>query len=155
MSNSEKGNFYFGISDRKISISFFEKDKSHYNETLNFEIPDSLNNDLNFKVILNLLKKNIRSIEKNLGFFLTSGNISIQSSSHQSILLSIKNIFDEKKLDKIVISNLVQSAVQYFDNHNEKLAIIHIIVNKYFIDDKIYKQLRILRFYCNFLNLFR
>lgn len=141
MSNSEKGNFYFGISDRKIFISFFEKDKSHYNETLNFEIPDSLNNDLNFKVILNLLKKNIRSIEKNLGFFLTSGNISIQSSSHQSILLSIKNIFDEKKLDKIVISNLVQSAVQYFDNHNEKLAIIHIIVNKYFIDDKIYKQL--------------
>ena len=76
-------------------ISFFEKDKSHYNETLNFEIPDSLNNDLNFKVILNLLKKNIRSIEKNLGFFLTSGNISIQSSSHQSILLSIKSIFDE------------------------------------------------------------
>ena len=44
-------------------------------------------------------------------------------------------------MDKIVISNLVQSAVQYFDNHNEKLAIIHIIVNKYFIDDKIYKQL--------------
>ena len=45
MSNSEKGEFYFGISDKKIYICFFEKRKSIYKESLNFEIPGSLNNN--------------------------------------------------------------------------------------------------------------
>ena len=97
MSKFKKGDFYFGISDKKIYICFFEEGKNVYKENLNFEIPDSLNNSLNFKIILNLLKENIRKIEKNLGFFLNNGNISIQSNSYQSILFSIKNIFDEKK----------------------------------------------------------
>ena len=68
MSSSEKGDFYFGISDKKIYICFFEKGQSNFRETIDFEIPDSLNNNLNFKIILNLLK-NIKKIEKKLGFF--------------------------------------------------------------------------------------
>ena len=143
MNNSEKGNFYFGISDKKIYICFFEKGKSYYKEKINFEIPDSLNNDLNFKIITNLLKKNIRKIEKNLGFFLNSGNISIQSKSYQSILFSIKNIFDEKYLDKEVISNLVRGSIQKFYFGEKDLSIIHVIIDKYIIDDKEYKNLPI------------
>ena len=139
MNNSEKGEFYFGISDKKIHICFFEKGNSQYKETLNFEIPDSLNNNLNFKIISNLLKINIRNIEKKLGFFLNSGNISIQSNSYQSILFSIKNIFDEKILDKKVVSNLVQSNIQKFYINEQNLSIIHIIIKKYFIDNKEYK----------------
>ena len=50
MSSFEKGDFYFGISDKKIHICYFEEGKNVYKENLNFEIPDSLNNDLNFKV---------------------------------------------------------------------------------------------------------
>tara|TARA_B100000963_G_scaffold351849_1_gene364104 strand:+ start:2004 stop:2714 length:711 start_codon:yes stop_codon:yes gene_type:complete len=138
MSNSEKGDFYFGVSDKKIYICFFEKGKSHFKEDLNFEIPDSLNNDLNFKIIIDLLKENIRKIEKKLGFYLNSGNISIQSKSYQSILFSIKNIFDEKKLDKKVITNILQSGIQKFYINEKNLTIIHIIINKYIIDDKIY-----------------
>ena len=138
MSNSEKGDFYFGISDKKFHICFFEKGKSQFKETLNFEIPDSLNNNLNFKIIINLLKKNIRKIEKDLGFFLDSGNVSIQSNSYQSIVFSIKNIFDEKKLDKKVITNLVQVAIQKFYIDEQSLSIIHIIINKYIIDDNVY-----------------
>ena len=64
MSNSEKGDFYFGISDKKIYICFFEKGQSNFRETLNFEIPDSLNNHLNFKIILNLLKKILKKLKK-------------------------------------------------------------------------------------------
>ena len=30
MNNSEKGNFSFGISDKKIYICFFEKGKNYY-----------------------------------------------------------------------------------------------------------------------------
>jgi len=141
MNNSDKGNFYFGISDKKIYICFFEKGKSHYKEKINFEIPDSLNNELNFTIITNLLKKNIRKIEKKLGFFLDSGNISIQSNSYQSILFSIKSIFDEKHLDKEVISNLVLAGIQKFYFGEKDLSIIHIIIHKYIIDDKIYKNL--------------
>ena len=138
MSNSDKGDFYFGISDKRIHICFFEKGKNIYKKNISFEIPDSLNNNLNFKIILNLLKKNIKIMEKNLGFYLNSGNISIKSESHQSIIFSIQNIFDEKKIDKKVIINLIQNSIQKFQLNEKNLSIIHIIINKYIIDNKIY-----------------
>ena len=141
MNNSEKGDFYFGISDNKIYVCFFEKGKNKYSDIVEFEIPDSLMNDLNFKVIQNLLKENIRKLEKSLGFFLNGGNISIQSKSHQSVLFSVKNIFDEQILDKKIVINLLQRAIQQFDNNEKNLSITHIIINKYVIDDKVYKYL--------------
>ena len=141
MNNSEKGDFYFGISDNKIYICFFEKGKQKYSNIIEFEIPDNLMNNLNFKAIQNLLKENIRKLEKRLGFFLIDGNVSIQSKSYQSILFSIKNVFDENVLDKKIVINLVQSMIQQFDNNEKNLSITHIIINKYVIDDRVYSYL--------------
>ena len=141
MSNSDNEDFYFGISDNKIFICFFENGKKYFKESINFEIPDTLNNNLNFKIISNLLKDNIRRFEKSLGLFLTKGNISIQSKTYQSILFSIKNIFDEKKLDEKVIADLVKIGTQYFVNYENKLSIIHVIIKKYIIDGKNYNNL--------------
>ena len=64
MSNSDIGDFYFGISNKKIYICFFEKGKNEYLNKVTFDIPDDLVNDLNFKIISDLLKVNIRKIEK-------------------------------------------------------------------------------------------
>ena len=141
MSNSDNEDFYFGISDNKIFICFFENGKKYFKESINFEIPDTLNNNLNFKIISNLLRDNIRRFEKSLGLFLTKGNISIQSKTYQSILFSIKNIFDEKKLDEKVIADLVKIGTQYFVNYENKLSIIHVIIKKYIIDGKNYNNL--------------
>ena len=118
---------------------FFEKGNAEYKEEVNFEIPDSLNNKLNFKIILNLLKENIRKLEKKIGLFLNSGNISIKSNTYQSILFSIKNIFDKKKLNKKIITDIIQTGIHQFQNNEKTLSIIHIIINKYIIDDKVYK----------------
>ena len=141
MNNFKKGDFYFGISDNKIYICFFETGKNNYSDVVEFKIPDSLTNNLNFKIIQHLIKKNIRELEKRLGFFLNEGNVSIKSESYQSILFSVKNIFDEQILDKKIIINLIQSAIQLFDNNEKNLSITHIIINKYVIDDKVYKYL--------------
>tara|TARA_B100000989_G_scaffold291832_1_gene266870 strand:+ start:3741 stop:4451 length:711 start_codon:yes stop_codon:yes gene_type:complete len=141
MTNFKKGDFYFGISDNKIYICFFETGKNNYSDVVEFKIPDSLTNNLNFKIIQNLLKKNIRELEKKLGFFLNDGNISIKSESYQRILFSVKNIFDEQMLDKKIIINLIQSAIQQFEKNEKNLFITHIIINKYVIDDKVYKYL--------------
>ena len=64
-------------------------------------------------------KENIKKLEKNLGSFLNNGNISIQSKSYQKILFSFKNIFDERRLDKEVITNIIQNGVNQF-NSKEK-----------------------------------
>ena len=139
MSNLKNGVFFFGISNDKIYICFFENGKDVYKNEVNFEIPSTLNNKLNFKIILNLLKDNIRRLEKKLGLFLNSGNISIQSNTYQSIKFSIKNIFDEKKLNKKVITDIVYTGINQFQKYEKNLSIIHIIINKYIIDDNVYK----------------
>lgn len=141
MSNSRNGDFYIGISNSKIYICFFEYGKNNFKNSIDFEIPNTINNDLNFKIILDLLKDNIRKLEKSLGFFLTTGNVSIDSETYQRFLFSIKNVFDEKELDETVIANLVQGGIQYFNNYDKKLSIIHIIINKYIVDGKEYNFL--------------
>ena len=93
MNNSKKGNFYFGISEKKIYICFFENDKSYCKENINFEIPDNLDNDLNFEILKNLLKTNIRKIEKRLGFFLNSGKIYQFNLSHIKVFCLALKIF--------------------------------------------------------------
>ena len=60
------------------------------------------------------LKKILENWKKIWVFFLNSGNISIQSKSYQSITFSIKNIFDENKLNERIIVNLIQGAIQQF-----------------------------------------
>ena len=77
-------------------------------------------------------------MEKDLDLFLNSGNISIQSETYQSILFSVKNIFDQRELDKDVITKLVRGGMEQLHKNEEKLTILHVIINKYLIDDKIY-----------------
>ena len=141
MSNTDDKELYFGISDNKIYICFFETGKNIPKDSIVFEIPAKLNNNLNFKIILKLLKDNVRKLEKKLGFFINEGNISIQSNTYENISFSIQNIFDEKELNELVISNLVQSGLQYFNIQNKELSVIHIIIKKYIIDDKVYNFL--------------
>ena len=138
MNNSNNTNFYFGISDSKIYICFLESEKNKLKNSVNFSIPDSLSNDLNFKIILNLLQKNIRKLEKELDDFINNGNVSIQSKTFQSISFSVKNIFDEMILNKEVINKLIRSTIQQFHNCEKNLTILHVIINKYIIDDKVY-----------------
>ena len=136
MNNSERTNFYFGIAENKIYICFLDSEKNKLKNSVNFDIPDSLNNNLNFKIILNLLQKNIRKLEKELDRFINNGNISIQSKTYQNILLSVKDVFDERELDKEVINKLVRSAIQQLYNNEKSLTILHVIINKYIVDDK-------------------
>ena len=138
MNNSKNVDFYFGINENKIYICFFDNEKSKLKNTVNFEIPGSLNSNLNFKLITTLLKENIRKLEKDLGFFLNNGYISVKSKTYQNILFSVKDIYDERKLDKEVIIKLVKGAMQEFYNSEKNLTILHVIINKYVVDDKVY-----------------
>ena len=138
MSNYKNADFYFGISDNKIYICFIDNKKNKLSNNVSFDIPDSLNNNLNFKIILSLLRENIRKLEKDLGLFVNSGNISIKSKSYQSILFSVKDVFDERELEKEVIIKLVRIAMQQLQKSEKNLTIIHVIINKYVIDDKVY-----------------
>ena len=138
MNNSKNTDFYFGISDSKIYICFLESEKNKLKNSVDFGLPDSLSNDLNFKIILNLLQKNIRKLETEIDHFINNGNISIQSRTYQSISFSVKNIFDEMVLNKEIINKLVRSTIQQFHNCEKNLTILHVIINKYIVDNKVY-----------------
>ena len=69
MNNYKPTDFYFGISESQINICFFDNEKYKLKNTVNFDIPGSLDNNLNFKIISTLLKDSIRKLEKDLGIF--------------------------------------------------------------------------------------
>ena len=121
MNNSKNTDIYFGISTAKFIYVFLRVKENKLKNSVDFTIPDSLSNDLNFKIILNLLQKNIRKLEKELDDFINNGNISIQSKTYQSISFSVKNIFDEMILNKEVINKLVRSTIQQFHNCEKNL----------------------------------
>ena len=98
MNNSNKGEFYFGITDTQIYICFFEEGKNEFEQTLDFEIPDNLSNKLNFKIVQNLLKENIRKLEKDLGFFL---------NSHQQLFLQSFHQYNSNHMIYFHICNLI------------------------------------------------
>ena len=136
MNNSNKGEFFLVFQTKKFIYVFLIMKNTNKN-TVNFDIPGSINNNLNFKIIFKPYLKNIRKLEKDLDLFLNSGNISIQSKTYQSILFSVKNIFDQRELDKDVITKLVRGGMEQLHKNEENLTILHVIINKYLIDDKI------------------
>ena len=48
MNNSKIEDFYFGISDSKIYICYFDNKNYELKNTINFDIPGSIDNNLNF-----------------------------------------------------------------------------------------------------------
>ena len=139
-----KKNFdvYLNISFDKFIISVFNKfDEKiiffkEYNCLTNFN-----KNYLNFNNFEKILENSIREIEKNTSSFLNEIYLMLDTEESMSIYLSLIKDNEGGKIDKKNIQYLVQDAKQqilrsYFDKN-----IIHIIIEKYMVDNVEYSYL--------------
>ena len=126
-------NIRLGIFNRETSNNLFVLEKSCFSNLSlkNFDI-----NNCN-KTIKDL----VRSAEKKIDKHIKNINLMIDTPDMFSIDVSIKKNTDSKKLTQNDIQSLLQEAKNIIQNNYFDKNIIHMIVKKFFFDNKSYFQI--------------
>ncbi len=130
---------YISISSNKIGIYLFDtKNQKIFSEN---EIKFKYKNE---KIILEnldlFLGKNIFKIEKFTGRFIKSVNLITESKEFNNLLLGLKKKNYEKNLNKNYLENLLTEAKDLIQDSYQDYKIIHILINKLKINEKIYSK---------------
>ena len=111
-----------GVFDSKLSKLFFES-------------KDIFKND-NYKEYSKSINTLIREAEKKISTHLENVTVLYDSSEIYTIDLSIKKKLDQKTIFKDICSSLILEAKNLIKNSYTNKKVIHIIVNKYIINNK-------------------
>ena len=130
---------YLSISPNKFGIYLFDRQnlKNLYKKEM--PVHESLNlNNLN--ILNKFLDDNIFKIEKLSGKFIKNISVILEDEKIFNLYLGIKkknyNIF----ITKEYLENSLAEAKELFRENNQNENIMHMIVNKYFIDGKSYSS---------------
>ena len=130
----------FGASKIRIGVFDYELPKNNlYNQIACISNFDK--EKLNIDTSKNLINKLIQSSEKELNLHIKNITLMIDAPDVQSFDFSIKKNLDSKSSFLEDIKFLLQDARQLAQKNNEKKIIIHTIIEKIIIDDKIYNEL--------------
>ena len=130
----------FGASKIRIGVFDYELPKNNlYNQIVCISNFDK--EKLNIDTSKNLINKLIQSSEKELNLHIKNITLMIDAPDVQSFDFSIKKNLDSKSSFFDDIKFLLQDARQLAQKNNEKKIIIHTIIEKIIIDDKIYNEL--------------
>ena len=128
---------YLRISPYKFEIYLLDtiNRKKLYNHELEIE------NDLdiiNLDILNNFLKDNVYKIEKLLGRFLKNITLIIETNKIKKLYIGIKRKNYKNKIDKQFLENSLIDAKDLFKENYKNQKILHMIVNRYFLNDKYY-----------------
>jgi cell division protein FtsA len=127
--NNKIFDVYFDYGASKIRAAAFNKK----NVKNNFFTESKFYFDQSF--IEQEIEKIVSSLEKNTNEYLNDINIMMDSSKMLPISISISKKFDEKKIEKDSIQFLIQDAKQQILSNYSNQNIIHIIIQRYKIND--------------------
>ena len=100
-----------------------------------------------------ILQELIHKTEKKINNHVNDAILMLDSSSIFSIDLSIKKKIDYEIIDKKHINYLMQESKNLVQNNYKNFRIIHIIINKYFFDEKEFSYIPKKNIKCNTLIL--
>ena len=141
---SEKNfDIYLEFSFTKLNLSAFDQlngKLEHYKEK---EYKFYFNNfkNLNFNELQKFVEENILELEKSIGVFIKDVYLIIETPQSITIELSVMKNHEGQKIIKQDAMYLVQDAKQQILKSNPDLGIIHILVEKYILDNVEYKFL--------------
>ena len=140
MGNSEIFDTFLFIGPEKLEILVKNKNdkSSHYRNKISMEHTEK---EKNLLLIDKFLNQNIFKIEKEFNFFVKNIFLIIDDDQFLSVKVSFKrkndkDIFNLKNLNYL----LKEAKYQISESYKEKV-IIHMIIDNYSIDNKIYKNL--------------
>ena len=134
---------YLEFSFTKLNLSAFDQlngKLEHYKEK---EYKFYFNNfkDLNFNELPKFVEENILELEKSIGVFIKDVYLIIETPQSITIELSVMKNNEGQKIIKQDAMYLVQDAKQQILKSNPDIGIIHILVEKYILDNVEYKFL--------------
>jgi hypothetical protein len=139
MNRENEFQYYLNISPNKLGIYLFDSKelKNLYKEelTLNYNT-DHINSD-NLKKFLD---RNIFKIEKQIGKFIENIYLIYEDQNIFNLEIGIKKKNYKDIITKEYLENSLIEAKDLFRENYQGQEIIHMIINKYFIDNKGYSS---------------
>ena len=124
--------FRFSIINKDISKEIYNTEKNIYETDINEKIFSNNSNEV-FEQI-------IKNSEKKVGLHVTSIDVLADNKNIVSVDLSIKKNFEGKNISKNDFEFLEMDAKKLVEENYNDYVVIHSIVQKFYIDDKEYKN---------------
>ena len=130
---------YLIISKKNFIIYLFDKQKlkTLYYQKLELE---NKTNDLDLDNLNNFLNENIFKIEKLVENFVKNIFVYLETEDILNINISLKKKIYEKKLQVNFLENLLVEAKELIQENYYNYDITHMIINKYILNGKSYKN---------------
>ena len=140
MRNEDNFETFLYYSDNKLSISAQQryKDSKFYEKSV---FLDKNQNNLKLDELDEFLDLNIFKIEKSLKRFIKNITLIIEHQELLKITLSLKKKNYGKLLSISSLSSLLKDARNQIKENNNNNIIIHMVIDKYFIDGKYFSYL--------------
>ena len=139
MINNENQFFYLAIVGQNLHISYFESKDSYSSFQRNYPMPDTLDDNLNLIVLSKFILEKVKDFEKEVGRFIEKVYV-ITDAKYNKFSLSLKNKYDSDKIKETDVVRLISDAKQQISRNNKDFVILHLLVDKYIVDDEEYLE---------------
>ena len=138
--SEKKFDVYLEFNFLKLNLAAFNKgsNKLEYYKEIPYDTYVNNMQELNFEKLQQILEDNIREIEKKIKEFVKDVYLIIETNQSTTIKLSVNKNNEGKKIIIEDATYLIQDAKQQIVKFNKDFKILHIIVEKYTLDNDKY-----------------
>ena len=139
MINNENQFFYLAIVGQNLHIDYFDTKDSYSSYQKNYLMPDTLDDNLNLIVLSKFVLEKVKDFEKDIGSFIEKVYV-ITDAKYDQFSLSLKNKYHSDKIKEADVERLISDAKQQIIKNNKNCVILHLLVDKYIVDDEEYLE---------------
>ena len=137
MTDRESQSFYLAIVGHDLHLSYFSSEEVNSIHQKKYLMPDSLDDNLNLTILTKFILEKVKDFEKDVGSFIEKVNV-ITDSKYNQFSLSLKSKHSSNQIKETDIIRLISDAKQLIMRNNKNCFILHVLVDKFIIDDKEY-----------------
>ena len=137
MTDRESQSFYLAIVGHDLHLSYFNSEEVNSNHQKKYLMPDTLDDNLNLTILTKFILEKVKDFEKDVGSFIEKINV-ITDAKYDQFSLSLKNKYNSNQINETDVVRLISDAKQFIMRNNKNCFILHVLVDKFIIDDKEY-----------------
>ena len=139
MINKENQSFYIAIVGQKLHIDCFGLKDSNSGYQKNYLMPDTLGDNLNLIILSKFILDKVKDFEKEVGSFIEKVYV-ITDAKYDQLSLSLKNKYHSNKIKVTDVERLISDAKHQIIKNNKGCVVLHLLVNKYIVDNEEYLE---------------